>query len=367
MEHSVIHDFSAYQMPALGFYESVQQRGYKHTRAGSVETTAKLADLSEFLDNARESRINTGEDNSDYIWFAVKEDDVLVYIVFNEWSIYIETASETYERAREVYSEIKEQIPKIAKPPSDETYIYFWSQGSHGPMSVRRRISVPAWSEIDGNYTAPVNNELGRLMEGHATELLQDGQLILWQGAPGTGKTYALRALAREWREWCDFHFITDPDQFFGSASYMMQVILRPNTHAIDVLDGDTVKERWNLLILEDSGELLAADAKQQVGQSLSRLLNLVDGMIGQGLRIVVLVTTNEELNKLHDAVSRHGRCASRLSFEELDAAEAQQWIEKRANGSSPSITSHKSIADLYAILNGVEDLVQEKAFGFGS
>jgi hypothetical protein len=45
----------------------------------------------------------------------------------------------------------------------------------------------------------------------------------------GTGKTFGLRALAWEWREWCDFHYIVDPDTFFGQhADYLMSVLLQP-------------------------------------------------------------------------------------------------------------------------------------------
>ena len=62
------------------------------------------------------------------------------------------------------------------------------------------------------------------------------------------------------------------------------------------LLDDDDDESGWRLLILEDTGELLAADAKYQTGQGLSRLLNVVDGLIGQGLRVIVLVTTNEPL-----------------------------------------------------------------------
>ena len=65
------------------------------------------------------------------------------------------------------------------------------------------------------------------------------------------------------------------------------------------LLDDDDDDSGWRLLILEDTGELLALDARYQTGQGLSRLLNVVDGLIGQGLRVVVLVTTNEPLR--HD------------------------------------------------------------------
>jgi hypothetical protein len=52
---------------------------------------------------------------------------------------------------------------------------------------------------------------------------------------------------------------------------------------------------------------LLTADAKVVIGQGLSRFLNVVDGLIGQGLRVLVLVTTNEPIRTLHPAVARPG------------------------------------------------------------
>ena len=60
-------------------------------------------------------------------------------------------------------------------------------------------------------------------------EPARGGQLILWHGDAGTGKTFALRALAWDWREWCQIHYIVDPDSFFGEhADYLMSVLLEP-------------------------------------------------------------------------------------------------------------------------------------------
>ena len=65
----------------------------------------------------------------------------------------------------------------------------------------------------------------------------------------------------------------------------------------------------WKLVVLEDSGELLSIDAHERTGQALSRLLNVTDGVLGQGTKAIVLVTTNEPLRKLHPAIRRAGRC----------------------------------------------------------
>ena len=46
--------------------------------------------------------------------------------------------------------------------------------------------------------------------------------------------------------------------------------------------------------MLEDAGELICTSARSQTGQALSRLLNVADGLLGQGGRCLLLITTNE-------------------------------------------------------------------------
>ena len=72
--------------------------------------------------------------------------------------------------------------------------------------------------------------------------------------------------------------------------------------------------------MLEDCDELIRAEAKQGAGQNLARLLNLTDGLVGQGLDVLVCITTNEELSRLHPAVTRPGRCLAQIHVGRLPA-----------------------------------------------
>jgi hypothetical protein len=207
------------------------------------------------------------------------------------------------------------------EPHDDQVPVTFWAYSRSELHSPRRKILAPAWHEIRENYAVSAREALDGLMA--ATEP-GPGGLILWHGDPGTGKSHALRGLAREWHGWCDTHFVTDADVCLGAGSgYLLDVLLRKDSR-----DGHA--ERWKLIVFEDAGELLAADARAIAGQGLSRLLNLTDGLLGAGLRTLVLVTTNEPLRKLHPAVVRPGRTWAEVEFPTLTADEANLWLARR-------------------------------------
>jgi hypothetical protein len=230
-----------------------------------------------------------------------------------------------------------------------ELPVRFWTCGPHGASSVTRVIDVPGFEAIKQNYPSVVRARLGPLVSP-GYEPPASGQLLLWYGPPGTGKTYALRALGWEWRRWCELHYVLDPEVFFGQrADYMVDVLLEGDERF--GFDEDGPSDKWRLLVLEDTGELLAADAKERTGQGLSRLLNLVDGIVGQGLRVLVLVTTNEPIGRLHPAVARPGRCAARVEFAPFPAGEARDWLA--AHGAEPAQIEAATLAELFARLSG--------------
>jgi hypothetical protein len=232
------------------------------------------------------------------------------------------------------------------EPASDSVPIGFWHFGPHGPRRVQREIDAAPWEKISANYAGPVASTLERLMELDGSVV--NGRLLLFHGEPGTGKTTALRALAQQWRSWCQVDCVLDPERLFGDPAYLMSVALG---------SGDDDEPRWRLLMLEDCDELISGEAKASAGQSLSRLLNLTDGLLGQGRNALIAITTNEDLATLHPAVIRPGRCLASIEVGRLSYAESVAWLGT-SRGVSPE---GATLAQLYALKTGAEPVTVPK------
>ena len=355
------------------FVARVIDRGLAEVRSSSWATPARaLTPIGEPVHRS------SGERGESALY---EQDGVLLQAsLYNGW-VHVRGAGDDRARIDDALARVKEFLPPPDPSSTHRVPVTFWTYGPHGPIASSRSISVPEWSEIEGNYGGGTREQLDALMRRF--EPAHGGQLVLWHGKVGTGKTFALRALAWEWRDWCEFHYIVDPDSFFGErADYLMGVLTQPGYAEIadprfmhvahmrgmsrgdvdadgDGADDEPGSKAWRLLVLEDTGELLTPDAKSIIGQGLSRFLNVVDGLIGQGLRVLVLVTTNEEIRTLHPAVSRPGRCAANIEFMPLSREEAAGWAAEHG-GVQPGASA--TLASLYARLEGRDGRVEAPA-----
>lgn len=225
-----------------------------------------------------------------------------------------------------------------------------WSAGGYRASGNDHKVKSSRWTDVRRNYPRATAEQLDQLMAMETPD--HDGGLILWHGLPGTGKTSAVRSLIAEWLPWCDAHIITDPEKFFTSPDYLLDVLGMPPRpdfrQPLRSLD-ELAPRRWKVIVCEDADEYLRSDARERSGPALGRLLNLTDGLMGEGSRTLVLLTTNDQLGRIHPAVQRPGRCRASIEFPAMSATEAAAWCPPGVKASTTSMT----LAELYALTRG--------------
>jgi hypothetical protein len=288
---------------------------------------------------------------------AIEQDSRAVYLYGGEgWTLRVTrwrtggvdltVTAVTDELARRILDEATRDA-SLPAPPSDESVpVGFWHASNHGYQRRKRDITTAPWESIRSNYALAAAAVLDRLMALTAADLR--GRLLLLYGPPGTGKTTALRTLAWQWRSWCRLDCVLDPERLFADSGYLTEVAVGEENRS--------GKRRWRLLLLEDCDELIGGGAKHASGQALSRLLNLTDGLLGQGRDVLVAITTNEDISRLHPAVVRPGRCLARLELGPLPYRQACEWLGRSAGVPAGGAT----LAELYALRDGSEPVATE-------
>ena len=255
---------------------------------------------------------------------------------------YVEVVATSDELARTVLDEATAGAEEELPDDDPRVEIGFWHWAGTGARRRELPIAASPWAEIRRNYPAEAATAFDQLLALDGDGL--KGRILLIHGPPGTGKTTALRALAKEWQSWCQLDFVIDPEHLFASSGYLIEV----------VMGGPTNDEKpWRLLLLEDCDELIRPGAKASAGQALSRLLNLTDGLLGQGRQVLVAITTNEDLAHLHPAVTRPGRCLAQIEVNRLPHGHAAAWLAEA--GVDPALVpaDGASLAELIALRDG--------------
>lgn len=294
-----------------------------------------LGEHSEILSTSRYRRSDKAE-------VLARIDRALVDVEFVAPArIWAGVAAEDAAHATAVMDRLLTILPEKTDDPDRRVVpITIWTKDSEPTRRVRE---VESWDAIADNYSSSTRMQLETLMDP-GFEAGKGGRIILLHGAPGTGKSTALAALAYQWREWSELQYVVDPSELLSNPEYLLTVAL-----------GLRSEEKHRVVLLEDAGGLFSPDAKRENGeQRLGVILNMADGMLGNGSRALWIITTNEPLESFHSAMSRPGRCAAAIEFLPMDEEEGRAWLRKRDRSDLADILqgSH-TLAELYALVQG--------------
>lgn len=284
--------------------------GLSHTCHRNISTSESLH-LNELLPEdstvIRSNRTKTSED----LLASVPGDQIIMLTWTMNCGLYIAAGARSSETSWDTANAIADRVP-ITKLEDDTVQLWTWLNTATGPECSSKTIKAPRWVDVERNYSAKTGASVAEIMKMNKPD--SPGKIILWHGAPGTGKTSAIRTLMREWKDWCHFHYVSDPEQMFAHPSYLLKVA------------ASDVKNQWRLVIAEDTDEFVKNRVKDAHG-SMSRLLNFADGILGQGCNTLFLLTTNEKIDQLHPALIRPGRCIGQVEFSRFNKQETAEWL----------------------------------------
>ena len=176
--------------------------------------------------------------------------------------------------------------------------------------------------------------------------------LTIFEGKPGTGKTFYLRHLMGELKATHRFYFI--PTAFMG-------ILSKPEFIGFWTEQRQYHADKRFVVVLEDSdGALMTRgmDNREQV----SAILNLTDGMLGDFLRLHIICTINCSASDIDPALLRPGRLICHRIFSRLDYVQAARLAE--SIGRKLPQPRDYSLAEIFAGDETVENARPRMGFG---
>ncbi|MEO5572083.1 MAG: AAA family ATPase [Bacteroidia bacterium] len=231
------------------------------------------------------------------------------------------------EENRQEAQLILDGFKKFSRRVPSESYVQLVVPGSDG-LDLEMITNKKAKLVLEENY----NDDLIPIHKLVVKELKGNGNngLVLFHGKPGTGKSTYLRHL---------IHLMRRKSIILISPKLAAKLDAPELTKLL-------VQNRDSILIIEDAEELITS---RGIGNdsSISMLLNLTDGILGESLGIHVICTFNTELKNIDKALLRKGRLTALYEFNALSIEKSKVLLKKLGVDDS-AVTSPMTLADIY-------------------
>lgn len=258
------------------------------------------------------------------------------YIIFDGTIVLLTTnISEIFtdlpiEQLIPLYEQNKEESPSS---------VYWVTRGQLGFNSTKLSLK-PAKFNIKTHYNDDFDyNKVNNFINDESSGL------VILHGTYGTAKSYLLRHLAQENPDKEFYFFDRSTFEYIGDSDFV-----------------DFLQDIENSVIILEDCESLLQD-RNQGNAFLSTILNLADGLLGDGLKLKFLCTFNANINSIDKAVLRKGRLKYQYEFKALTPEKTQE-LAKELNKNIP-IGKSLTVGEIYNYNEENNAPVQGKRIGF--
>lgn len=278
-------------------------------------------------------------------FLKVEKSDIFCLFTFFVDKLNYDVFASTRQEAIKIV-EILEEKFKEGESTKKSLKFAFWQRDpeENSALTISNH-KCPSLEEIRNNYHPKLWDQVNKIIELKDPYL--HGKIILYHGPAGTGKTYLIRALARVWHEKYGVipEVIIDPEDFYETPRYLTSLLLEGTSRVYSKKDPP-----FRLIIAEDCAQLFSLNCRNQTG--FSRLLNTVDGLLGQGQKLIFVFTANEQIDSIDPAILRPGRCLQNLEVPTWTKKDVEKWFkDQNAEKMCKFAKDNMSLAEMYAIL----------------
>jgi ATP-dependent 26S proteasome regulatory subunit len=172
--------------------------------------------------------------------------------------------------------------------------------------------------------------------------------LYLFHGQPGTGKSTYIKYLIHQLKKKVIF---LSPKMAGELDNVNMTTFLLENRNTV--------------LVIEDAEELISSREEVR-NSSLSMLLNLTDGLLGESFGIQIIATFNTDIKNIDKALLRKGRLSKIYEFKPIALERTNALLHKL--GHNAEVKSPMAVSDIYNFeINTNYQPILKKAVGFGN
>lgn len=180
------------------------------------------------------------------------------------------------------------------------------------------------------------------------------GRIVIFAGPPGTGKSFAVRALIT----------VTESVEWVIVPPNLVPRLSSPDM--VQVLTDERSEDGPLGLIIEDADSLLRERVTGNDENVVSQLLNLGEGITGDLADLRIVMTTNVARLQIDKALLRKGRLFKFVQFDKMDPERATTLFKYLA-GKDHEFRDPIALSDVYALANEHEtDFKEPSGDGFG-